>query len=214
MFDFGPPGAAPAPPWEPLDLPKKITRADARVVADGDRTVLEVAARAGAGGAIVRLSPTDPHATLAWRWQVDRALAKADLATKAGDDFAARVYVMFDYPIDKLSFGERMKARVARLFYDKPLPLATLCYVWDNTHAHGTIVPSAYTDRVRVIVLRNREDAAATWEPESRDLAADFRRAFGEDAPPLIGIALATDTDNTGEAATARFEAPRLDDTR
>src|SRR5437016_4217209 len=117
---------------------------------------------------------------------------------------------MFDYPIEKLPFGERVTARVARLFYDQPLPLATLCYVWDNRHPHDTVVSSAYTDRVRLIVLRNGADAVGQWQAESRDLAADFRRAFGEDAPPIIGIAFAADTDNTGGAATAWFSAPHL----
>lgn len=197
--------ANPFDKWAPLDLPKKIVRAPARIADD----VLEVSTDGSAGGLIARLPPT-PAAQLTWRWQVDRVLAKADLATKSGDDFAARVYVMFDYPLEKLPFGERVKVRIARLFYDQPLPLATLCYVWDNTHARGTIVPSAYTDRVRLIVLRNRDDAVHTWVDESRDLAADFRAAFGEDAPPVIGIAIAVDTDNTGERASARFGVPLL----
>ena len=198
------------PAWEPLDLPKKIARAPARVADDG---TLEVATRASAGGAIQRFAPMDAsRRALSWRWQVDRVVASADLAQKSKDDFAARVYVMFDYPIEKLPFTERVKARIARAFYDKPLPLATLCYVWDNGHAPGTVAPSAYTDRVRLIVLRNASDVDGAWREETRDLAKDFRTAFGEDAPPLIGIAVAADTDNTGEAVVARFGAPRLGD--
>jgi len=46
---------------------------------------------------------------------------------------------------------------------------------------------------------------------EVRDLRADFRRAFGEEAPALIGIAIATDTDNTGENARAWYGDVRLD---
>jgi hypothetical protein len=192
--------------WEPLDLPKKITRAPARVLADG---TLEVATHASAGGSIVRFAPGVAARTLSWRWQVDRVVAGADLAEKSKDDFAARVYVMFDYPVEKLPFAERVKARIARAFYAKPLPLATICYVWDNSHAHATIAPSAYTDRVRLIVLRNASDVG-DWREETRDLGADFRTAFGEDAPPLIGVAVAADTDNTGEAVVARFTVPAL----
>ena len=198
------------PAWEPLDLPKKIARAPARVA--DDRT-LEVATHASAGGSIQRFAPIDvARATLSWRWKVDRVVASADLSAKSKDDFAARVYVMFDYPIEKLPFTERVKARIARAFYDKPLPLATICYVWDNGHAAGTVAPSAYTDRVRLIVLRNAADVGGAWREESRDLAKDFRAAFGEDAPPLIGIAVAADTDNTGEAVVARFGAVTLSD--
>jgi uncharacterized protein len=40
---------------------------------------------------------------------------------------------------------------------------------------------------------------------EIAHLPADFRAAFGEDAPPVSGVAIATDTDNTGETARAWF---------
>ena len=33
----------------------------------------------------------------------------------------------------------------------------------------------------------------------------DFRAAFGEDPPAVSGVAVATDTDNTGESATAFY---------
>ena len=35
---------------------------------------------------------------LSWRWRIDRVVEKSDIATKQGDDFAARLYVFFDYP--------------------------------------------------------------------------------------------------------------------
>jgi hypothetical protein len=34
---------------------------------------------------------------------------------------------------------------------------------------------------------------------------ADYRAAFGEDPPPINGVAIMTDTDNTGESATAYY---------
>ena len=43
------------------------------------------------------------------------------------------------------------------------------------------------------------------WVRERRDLRADFRRAFGELDGRLTGIAVAADTDNTGEEAHAGF---------
>jgi hypothetical protein len=40
---------------------------------------------------------------------------------------------------------------------------------------------------------------------ESRDVAEDFRRAFGEPAPAISAVIVATDTDNTGERALSYF---------
>ncbi len=38
-----------------------------------------------------------------------------------------------------------------------------------------------------------------------RNIARDFRAAFGEAAPPVNGIIIATDSDNTGAKATAFY---------
>jgi hypothetical protein len=56
-----------------------------------------------------------------------------------------------------------------------------------------------------MVVLESGAAKAGQWVGESRDLNADFRAAFGEDAPPVSGVAIATDTDNTGETARAWF---------
>lgn len=41
------------------------------------------------------------------------------------------------------------------------------------------------------------------WVTEKRNLLEDYERAFGRTPPEIIGIGLMTDTDNTGEDATA-----------
>ena len=51
---------------------------------------------------------------LGWRWRIDRVIEQSDIATKQGDDFAARLYVFFDYPIERLSLVERTKLNLAR----------------------------------------------------------------------------------------------------
>ena len=85
------------------------------------------------------------------------------------------------------------------------MPDAALNYVWDNRQPVGTSMPNAYTDRTRMIVLRSGTGDAGGWVIERRDVADDFKRAFGEVPAQLSGIALASDTDNTGERARAGF---------
>ena len=127
------------------------------------------------------------------------------MKTKAGDDYAARIYVLFDYDAGRLSLIDRLKMQLAQSLHGAQIPTAALNYVWDNRYPVGTIQPNAYTDRARLVVVESGSANAGQWVTETRDVAQDFRAAFGEDPPDVIGIALATDTDNTGETATAWY---------
>ena len=176
------------------------------LVEEGGKTVL----RADAQNAMSGLShPVNidvrQYPLLRWRWKVQAPVSGADMKSKEGDDYAARIYVMFDYPADKLSFGTRLKLRLAEGIYGQKIPTAALNYVWDNSHPAGTMQPNVYTDRARMIVVNSGTAKAGQWVTHTRDLVADFRDAFGEDPPDIVAVALATDTDNTGEAATAWY---------
>jgi hypothetical protein len=105
-------------------------------------------------------------------------LANADMTQKAGDDYAARVYVLFDYPRERLPWATRAKLALAEALYGQPVPTAALNYVWDNRQPVGSIKPNAYTERVRMVVLESGTAKAGQWISESRDLNADFRAAF------------------------------------
>ncbi len=85
------------------------------------------------------------------------------------------------------------------------VPDAALNYVWDNRHPVGTEAPNAYTERTRMIVLRSNEAATGRWQEERRDIATDAATAFGGKGVELTLLAVATDTDNTGERARAGF---------
>jgi hypothetical protein len=142
---------------------------------------------------------------LCWRWLVDAPVAAADLRTKKGDDYAARIYVSFDIPDDKLSSGTRMKLSLGRRMFGASLPDAALNYVWDNKHPVGTRAKSAYTDRAELIVAETGSAGAGRWVTERADVAADFGRAFPGVPGTVTQVALASDTDNTGSTARAAF---------
>jgi len=192
--------------WTTLKPAPKANDTVYTLVRDGDTTVLKAEARQSMSGLIhavrvdVRQTPR-----IRWRWKIAAAVARADMRTKAGDDYAARLYVMFDFPQEKLSFTTRAKLKLAEALYGKKIPTAALNYVWDNRQPVGTIAANAYTDRARMIVVESGDARAGQWVTETRDLTADFRAAFGEDAPAVVAVALATDTDNTGETASAWY---------
>ncbi|MBI2277076.1 MAG: DUF3047 domain-containing protein [Dechloromonas sp.] len=142
---------------------------------------------------------------LCWLWRIDAPVAAADMTRKSGDDYAARVYLTFEVPPGQLSFATRAKLRLARSLYGSQVPDAALNYIWDNRHPVGTLQDNAYTDRARMLVLRSGNSRAGGWIQERRNVLADFYQAFGEISGELRGLAIASDTDNTGEEAHAGF---------
>ena len=58
---------------------------------------------------------------------------------------------------------------------------------------------------MRTIVLQSGVALAGQWQSQRRDLAGNFRAAFGYTAPTVTGVALAADTHNTGNRANAWF---------
>ncbi len=69
----------------------------------------------------------------------------------------------------------------------------------------GTIAPNPYTDRVRMVVAESGSASLGRWVEHERDVAADFRLAFGLPVPPVTSLVLSADTDNTGESTEAYF---------
>ena len=67
-------------------------------------------------------------------------------------------------------------------------------------------LPNAFTQRVRYVVLTSGDALLGTWVPHERDLVTDFLRAFGDETdtvPPLIGLAIGADADNTAGRSVA-----------
>lgn len=198
------PGEAPAAPWHVVGLPqqsKPFTRFSV-VTLEGQR-VLKVEAQASYGNLVhpVLEQPTlNGGHLLRWRWRLDEPITGGDLRRRDGDDSPLKVCALFDMPLAAVPFVERQVLRVARLRSGELLPAASVCYVWDANLSPGTVLDNAYTRRLRMIVLRGPEAGLRTWHSEQRDVWADFRRLFADESvavPPLIGIAIAADADNT-----------------
>jgi len=206
-FSAMPPGPALPSGWFPVSLPYG-RHSEVVIVRDTGGNVLRVHSSHSFGSVAHRLA-LDPSAApeISWRWKVDRVVQGARLERKGSEDFAARVYVSFDYPEEMLPFGTRAKLAIARSFYDF-VPSAAICYVWDNRHAPGSAAWSPHFDHVRVVVLESGNAKAGQWIEEHRDIEADFRAAFPSWKGPLPrvnGIIVGNDTDQTGEEATAWF---------
>ncbi len=155
---------------------------------DAGRPAVRADSSASASG-LVREIDVDLEATpvLRWSWKIGNLLEGVDETVRSGDDYPARVYVVF-------SDGR---------WWD-PRPLS-LSYVWSSTQARGSSWPNAYTDRVVMVALRDATDAVGTWVEERRNVRDDIRRLFGEEVRTLRAVAIMTDTDDSGQRATAWY---------
>lgn len=201
---------AKAVPWTPLLWPGKQNvpfvatryqgRPALRVNADKSMSILRQ-----------RLTDAPQRAgQIEFSWLVDGMFQQADIGAAGQDDAPVRVVLAFDGDRSRLSVRTRMQSELTRTLLGEEMPYATLTYVWCNSRPVGTVLVSPRTDRVRKIVVESGADNVGQWRDYRRDIAEDYRRAFGEEPGPLIGVALMTDADNTGEKITAWYGALRL----
>jgi Protein of unknown function (DUF3047) len=196
-------GAPPAQ-WRVVALPKAnkpLTRFDITPI-DGKRMLRVQTDRSYAN--LVHDLPNlvvAPGTQLRWRWRLEQSLRQADLRRRDGDDTALKVCLLFDMPLERLGLIERNLLRAGRTLSGENLPSATLCYVWDHALAAGTLLHNAFSHRLRMMVVDSGDEKMGQWVMHTRDVAADFQRAFGEESatlPPLQAVLVGADADNTG----------------
>lgn len=189
--------------WARIAFSKIDTRTQYDLVARDATVVLRATSDGGASGLVTRrrIDPNE-YPVIEWRWRVNRVLDDGNARTKDGDDYPARLYVTFDHD---LGLGGRIKRTALRaLGYDE-IPSRALNYVWASRVDTGTVFPNAYTDWVMMMPVQSGPERSGEWVTERRNLVEDYRRAFGEAPPEITGIAIMTDTDNTGESAMAYY---------
>lgn len=157
-----------------------------QLVQDEQGIVLKAQAKGAASGLVkkIRFDPSR-HRYLTWSWKIDHTIVTGDETTRQGDDYAARIYIIFP----------------GRFFWQT----RALNYVWANKLPQGDFVPNAFTANAILLAVESGSPRAGQWVSEERDILADFRRVFGEEPPLAGGIAIMTDTDNTGAEATAWY---------
>lgn len=140
---------------------------------------------------------------LHWRWRIEHGLQIGDERTKAGDDFAARVYVMFQFDAARASLWERLQHTLGTRLYGDPIPGNTLNYVWSSHQPQGARWTSPYTASSKLVSLG--DGPLPQWKEEVVDVAADYRSLFSETPPTLLGVAVMTDSDNSCQQAVAEY---------
>ena len=160
---------------------------DYRLVEEGGVRVLR-GRTDGAASILYRERKVDLERTplLEWSWKVDTVYTGNEERTRAGDDFPARIYVVVR----------------TGLF---PWQTLAINYVWSAEATPGDSWPNPFTDKAMMIAVRSGPADVGRWVHERRDVAADFRAAFGQRVDEIDGYAVMVDGDNGGRQASAWF---------
>lgn len=129
----------------------------------------------------VEVNPADlPF--LSWRWKVTRLPQAGDFRRRSTDDQAAQLLV---------AFTDR----------------TVLSYLWDSNAPKGAAGHASAIPLIHVfaVVCESGPSEMNRWVNETRNVAADYERAFGRPAPRIKGLRLQINTQHTGADAESYF---------
>jgi hypothetical protein len=170
--------------WEEKSFQGKTEYA---VVDNGTGLVVRASSNGSASG-LFRKMTVDLQRTplLHWSWRIENILDNDGERSKAGDDYVARIYVVFSGG----AFFWRTRA---------------LNYVWSSHQEVGSVWPNAYTGNAVMVAQQSGEALVGRWVMESRNILADAQRLLGPRYTHIDAIAIMTDTDDTGQEAVAYY---------
>ena len=157
-----------------------------KIVTDDGKKVIR-ADSSGTASCLFHKVNLDPASFryLRWSWKIKHIIPKGYESRKDGDDYAARVYVVFP--------GKYLWQTKA------------ISYIWANHLPKGQAIPNAFTSNAMMLAVESGSEQTGKWVSEQRDILADYRRLFGTEPQKIEAIAIMTDTDNTGDEATAWY---------
>jgi Protein of unknown function (DUF3047) len=191
--------------WRVLEFPKIARHTSYTVVQSDGRAAFKADADCSASARYLPIDHVDLTRTplLRWRWKIQQGLPPHNERVKAGDDFAARVYVLFPFDAQHASVWEKLRHRLGASWYGDLVPGNVISYVWSSHEPAGAHWEGPYGAGAQMISLGN--GAEAEWTEETVDVVADYTAAVGRTPPPALAIAVMTDTDNTCRQATAYY---------
>jgi len=124
---------------------------------------------------------------LNWSWRKEQSIDPGNEFDKNGDDFVARIYVV----------------KSGGLFFWNTVALN---YVWSYQHKRNDTWNNPFAgDKGKMLAQRDASDPQATWFKEQRNVAMDFKALLGKDIRQIDGVAIMTDSDNSGLSTRALY---------
>ncbi|MEE8483565.1 MAG: DUF3047 domain-containing protein [Nitrospinota bacterium] len=174
--------------WERKDFEGKTLYT---VIKEKNGYALKAVSIGSATGLIYRYKyDVREYPILTWRWKVENIIKKGNAYKKEGDDYAARVYVIFPHWF--------------------PFQTKSINYVWANKLPKGGHTPNTYYKKSILVAVESGPENIGKWITEERNVYEDYKKLFGGEPRMAGGVAIMTDTDQTGERAVAYYDDIRL----
>ena len=157
------------------------------IIEENQKYYLQASSKNSAS-ALYKKIKIDPKSTpyLNWSWRIDKPLPNLNELEKNGDDYAARVYVVFKTGLT-------------------PLSSRAINYVWVSQKPEKSSWPNPFTDKTIMIALRSNSDEPHIWQHEQVNIKEDLLQHFGFLPKFIEGVAIMTDSDNSKNVAKASY---------
>jgi hypothetical protein len=203
VFSASKPGEPVPPDWHNWVMSRFSNQSWYELVEDGGKTVLKGSAQKDSASGLLHFIDLDPRERpiFSWRWKV------MDLApsTVAPDDSPVRLMVSFEGDYAKLPFSDRVFYDQFRLLTGQQLPYAGVMYVWGSKTPRGGVAPNHYTSRIKMIAVESGRERLGQWLEESRNVAEDYRKLFGEEPGRIVSVGLMTEADGSDRTLEAYY---------
>ena len=193
------------PGWEVWNIPTK-RKTDYRSVSVDGKRAIQASSSSSASGLAAKVN-IDLLKTpiLQWSWRVNNLIEGADNTDRYNEDSPVRIVLAFEGDKSALPLKDQLFIERAQLLGRREFPYATLMYIWENKLPVGSVITSSHTGRIKKIVVASGSDGLNKWNRFKRDVVADYKLAYGKAPGKLIGVALLSDTDNTGKQSLAFY---------
>ena len=197
--------------WDELIFPKIENQSHYSASREGEITFLRGESEASASGLIYKGEfNVNDWTHLSWRWRIKTTIPGAKDIKKSGDDYAIRIYVIFEYDPDSSEGFMKLKYSLAKALYGEYPPHSALNYVWANVDWDTEWIPNPFTDRAVMIAMDRGNQLTGEWRVHSSNILETYRKVFGEDPPAKASLAIMSDSDNTGEAGLGDIDYIRI----
>jgi hypothetical protein len=197
--------------WESVKLPGKLLT-EFRLTQQGRQTALRAHAQSSASmlRQRLRIAP-EQLGRLTFDWRVERLIPGADMLQRETEDSPVRLILVFEGDRQSFTPKNAMLSELTHSLTGEPMPYATLMYVWCNQCPSESVIVNPRTDRIRKLAVESGSGRVGAWLSYTRNIRADFEKAFGEAPGALLGVGLMTDTDNTRSTTRAWYGKVHLD---
>ena len=131
-------------------------------------------------------------------------LKKGDVTKKEGDDYAGEDLCHVRGRFPRVGFLETAKFEAYKLMYGHYPPRA-VNYIWESKAPKAPLCPVRTRTATNSSSSRAAHPSSINGSTSNAIYSSTTELAFGEKPPLVSGVAIMTDTDNTGESAIAQY---------